>query len=69
MNRRKQVVTVVLDPKAIGRRIRETRKRLGWCIADLARVVGNHPFPSGRYWKRDGEEARRYKVSLIHFIY
>lgn len=39
----KAPVTVRLDAKAIGRRIKAARERRDWCQADLAHVVGVRP--------------------------
>ncbi len=45
----KAVVTVVLNRKAIGKRIAVARKRRGWLQADLARLVGVAPSTVGAW--------------------
>ncbi len=45
----KAVVTVVLNRKAIGKRIAVARKRRGWFQADLARLVGVAPSTVGAW--------------------
>jgi len=61
-------VTIILDSRAIGARIRAARKRRGWRRADLARIVGVWPGTVGNWETGVRIPTRDGLVRIAHAV-